>query len=866
MRSTAAASSARSEQERAPEKITTPNVFRLRPGWIVIALLAITVAAYSTVWTFDFVNLDDPYYVQGNLAVAHGLTWPGVQWAFTTDHASNWHPLTWISHMVDVEVFGMKPGPHHLVNLLLHVLNTLLLFGLLHRMTGATGRSALVAALFAVHPLHVESVVWISERKDVLSTLFFMLTLWAYAAYARKPALRRYVPVCVLLALGLMAKPMLVTLPFVLLLLDVWPLKRIGVDAWDRAVALRLVVEKIPLFALVAASSVVTFIVQHKGGAVADFNLLPLSHRLANSLVSYFAYIGNMVWPSGLTILYPFPDSLPLWKPTGALALLLAATVAAVMAIRRYPYVTVGWFWYLGMLVPVIGIVQVGSQAMADRYTYIPLIGLFLIIAWGGYDLLRRGSSRRAPLAALCVLMVATLAVATWNQSRHWRDSKTLWARALTVTTENWRAHTLYGTMLAAEGLKSEAIVHFTEAIRIQPVYAGIYTQLGAALTDLGRPDEAIPHYRDALRLQPDFAPAHDGLGNALAGKGLLTEAISHFAQALRANPNNPISHFRLGSALDNLGRVDEAITDYKEALRLRPDFAPAHSALGNALAGQGLLEEAVSHYEQALSVNPDDPLTHNRLAVALAELGRTGEAIPHYREARQPRPGSAPARISPGGTLAGKEFSGEAISRYEQVLRANPNDPLAHYRLGVALAKLGRPEDAIPHYREALRLQFDFAPAHNSLGNALAGQGFLAEAISHYKQALDLEPDDPLVHNGLGSTLDDLGRVEEAIAHYRKALEVDPGYAAAHNNLAAAYAKKGRLAEAVGEMRAALQFEAGNADYHYNFAVLISQQGDIVQARRHLETALSLNPQFEGARQALALLGDGGLGEDEQP
>ena len=411
------------QREQVPTAVTSDTT-RMRPGWIAIVLLAVTMMAYSAVGSFGFVNFDDPDYVYRNLQVAQGLTWSGVQWAFTTGHASNWHPLTWISHMLDVQVFGLHPGAHHVINLLLHLANTLLLFGVLQRSTGATGRSALVAALFAVHPLHVESVVWIAERKDVLSTLFFMLTLWAYVSYTHSPALRRYLAVFVLLALGLMAKPMLVTLPFVLLLLDLWPLKRVGVDAWDRATATRLVVEKIPLFALVAISSIVTFLVQREGGAVINLEGISLALRLSNALLSYIAYIGNMVWPSGLAILYPYPGSIPMWKSAAALALLLAASAAAIMAVRRRPYVTVGWFWYVGTLVPVIGIVQVGTQAMADRYTYIPLIGLFLLIAWGGYDLPGRESSRRVPLAAVCVMMVATLGVATWNQSRYWAGPK----------------------------------------------------------------------------------------------------------------------------------------------------------------------------------------------------------------------------------------------------------------------------------------------------------------------------------------------------------------------------------------------------------------------------------------------------------
>lgn len=618
---------------RMPNAVTPATSFA-RPGLITVALLVLTVAAYYSVGSFDFTTFDDPQYVVENEHLAQGLTWSGVKWAFTTGHASNWHPLSWLSHMVDVQIFGLQPGPHHLVNLFFHVLNTLLLFGLLYRTTGAAGRSALVAALFAVHPLHVESVAWISERKDLVSTLFFLSTLWAYVSYARRPALHRYLAVFVLMALGLMAKPMLVTLPFVLLLLDFWPLQRLSPESPGRGVITKLVVEKLPLFALIIISSIITFLVQREGGAVSNLDQIPLDLRLSNALVSYIVYISNMVWPVGLAALYPMAESIPLWQPGTAFLLLVAVSFIIVKSARRHPYLPVGWFWYLGTLVPVIGIVQVGSQALADRYTYIPLTGLFIIIAWGGYDLLGRGASKRLPATVLSVLMVAGLAVATWFQVQHWANARTLWTRALAVTSGNYRAHTAYGSLLADDGLHQAAATQFAAAIRIQPSYAEAHNKLGVAFMELGRHAEAVSHYQESLRLQPDLAPAHNNLGNALAAQGKTEEAIIRYQQSLKLNSENPLTHNSLGSALDDLGRVDEAIAQYHMALELNPELAAAHNNLAAAFARKGEIVKAMNEVRNALRLEPGNADYHYNYAVLLIRQGETGKARENLKTA----------------------------------------------------------------------------------------------------------------------------------------------------------------------------------------------------------------------------------------
>jgi tetratricopeptide (TPR) repeat protein len=564
-----------------------------------LALCAATLAVYAPVRGYGFFGFDDGVYVSENPYVAGGLAREGVAWAFSlAGHGANWHPLTSLSHMLDVELFGMSPGPQHLVSLALHLLGTLLLFGFLQSTTGAPGRSALVAALFAVHPLHVESVVWISARKDVLSGVLFVLTLWAWAWYARRPGAGRHALVAVSLALGLMAKPMLVTLPFVLLLLDVWPLGRLPLSGaggpapapsrtW-RAVAPRLVLEKLPLLALCAVSSALTLVVQRSWGAVATAQALPLEQRAANAAFAYVAYVGKTLWPAGLAAFYPprIP-SISGAVVAGCVLLLAAATAAAIRAGGRRPYLLVGWLWYLGMLVPVIGLVQVGDQAMADRYTYLPLIGLFVAAAWGLHDL-APAALRRTALPAAALLAVAACGLAARIQVGYWRSDAALWEHAAAVTSGNWVAEIMLANLLAAQGRLPEAIGRYEEALRVRPGSAEAHNGLGAALAEQGRFADAVPRYQEALRLRPGFAEAHNNLGNAYSQLDRFAEAEREFAEALRARPWFALAHANLGLALLRQGKADEAIRAFAEALRLEPGNPRYRQLHDAALEGKG--------------------------------------------------------------------------------------------------------------------------------------------------------------------------------------------------------------------------------------------------------------------------------------
>src|SRR5208337_991784 len=699
--------------------------------WTIIACLFLvltTLAVYGDLRNHHFINFDDDLYITDNPPVQAGLTLTGLVWAFTTLHAGFWIPLTWLSYMVDSQLFGLHPGGFLLTNLLFHIANVLLLFGWLRRTTGALGPSFLVAALFALHPLHVESVAWAVERKDVLSTFFWMLSMWAYVWYVESPEFRRYLLILVCFSLGLMAKPMLVTLPLVLLLLDYWPLgrwplKSPGSAKKSRApkpkpgVPLgRLIGEKAPLLALVVIFSVVTIYAQKEQGAVAQLAYLPLPGRLANALVAYVTYIVRMIYPSGLAVFYP-REALPLWQVLGAGLTLAFSSLLIIRKTSRHPYLLVGWLWYLGTLVPVIGLVQAGEQALADRFTYVPLIGLFIIVAYGMAELTARWRPAGFLLPVGAGVVLTALMICTWVQVGHWRDSASLFAHTLQVTRNNALAHNSLGIALLSQGKVDQAITHCEEAVRLRPNYAKAHNNLGLALAAQGKMDQAMAHYAEALRLQPNYAEAHNNLGLALAAQGKMDQAVAHYAEALRLNPDLAETHNNLGLALAAQGKMDQAVAQYAEALRLQPNYAEAHNNLGVALAAQGKMDQAVAHYAEALRLQPDYAKAHNNLGLALAAQGKMDQAVAHYAEA----------------------------------LRLKPDFAAAHNNLGMALATQGKLDQAVAHYAEALLLKPDLAEAHNNLGLALAAQGKFDQAVAHYAEALLLKPDLAEAHTNLG-------------------------------------------------------------------------------------------------------------------
>jgi tetratricopeptide (TPR) repeat protein len=611
---------------------------------VCLFLVIATVAVYWQVSNHEFVNFDDDRYVTENTHVQAGLSRESVIWAFTATDVANWHPLTWLSHMLDYQLYGMNTKGHHLTNVFFHLANTIFLFLVLKWMTGALWRSAFVAALFALHPLHVESVAWVAERKDVLSTFFWILTIWTYLRYVERPAFHRYLLILFSLALGLMAKPMLVTLPFVLLLLDYWPLYRFQLSQPGsahpikkqaslcatklRAEYFRLLWEKIPLFALAAISSIVTFLVQRSGGAVGDWEIYPAKIRIANALVSYVSYIGKMIWPHNLAIFYPHPgQNLQLWQAAGAGLLIGLITMAVLRLARSHPYLIVGWLWYLGTLMPVIGLVQTGTQGMADRYTYVPLIGLFIMIAWGFSELGAKWRYQRIGLALAASVILAASMILTWTQLHHWKSTFKLFEHARNVTVDNYLAHNNLGIAYARQGNIETAIDHYTKAVQIKPNLPRSHNNLGNAYARQGRMNEAIAHYTLALQIKPDFAGAHNNLGNVLAGQGKNEEAIFHFARAQQLQPDFAEASFNMGSVLARQGSMDEALAQFTRALELKPDFAEAHNSMGVILARTGNLDDAIVHFHEALKLKPTFIQAHNNLRIALQQAGHQNES-----------------------------------------------------------------------------------------------------------------------------------------------------------------------------------------------------------------------------------------------
>ncbi|MGP8198118.1 MAG: tetratricopeptide repeat protein [Limisphaerales bacterium] len=570
---------------------------------VCLALAAVTFAVFRQTQACQFIDLDDDDYVYHNAAVAGGLTLKGIVWAFSF-HCYNWHPLTWLSHMLDCQLYGLRPGGHHLTSVLLHTVSVIALFLLLRQMTGALWRSAFVAAVFAIHPLRVESVAWVAERKDVLSGLFFMLTIAAYVRYARRPwSFARYGLVLLLFALGLMCKPMLVTLPAVLLLLDYWPLQRV-----KSRKPLGLVLEKLPLLALSAASCVVTLLAQHKAIQLSEAFSLPL--RLANAMTACMVYLGQMVWPSGLAVLYPYPHSgLPAWKVALAGMLLAGLSALAWAQRRRQPWMLVGWLWYLLMLLPVAGLIQVGNQAYADRYTYLPQIGLYIALTWLAGALAAKRQGARVALAFFMSALLAALMICAWKQTAYWKDSETLWRHTLACTTDNYTARFSLANALSrqADGM-DEAISQYQQALQIKPDFPEAHLNLGNALFKEGRTDEAISQYQLALQFQPDSADTHVDLGNALVQQNKLDEAISQYQRALQIDPTHP-------GGLNNLAWLMAA---------------SPQASLRNGSKAVELARKA------SAATGGNDPFVLHTLAAALAEAGRFSEAVETAQRALQ--------------------------------------------------------------------------------------------------------------------------------------------------------------------------------------------------------------------------------------
>ncbi len=762
----------------------------------VCLLLAIAVfLVFGQTLRYGFINFDDDVYVYGNPQVAQGLTLHGIGWAFTHSHNANWHPLIMMSLMLDAQAYGLKAGGYHLTNILLHGVTAILLFLVLRRMmglrtdksagatatpAGALWPSAFVAAVFAIHPLRVESVAWVTERKSVLSGLFFMLTLWAYVRYVEKSrvhppsvpiqsGLRRtgspksrvwYGLMLLFFTLGLMSKPTLVTVPFVLLLLDYWPLGRFSfsgkpstfnsdesragpqLSTWP---ASRLVFEKFPLLLLAAVFSLLTFITQKNAGALAVLERQPLTLRLENVLVNYATYIYKMLWPENLAALYPRQAGAPAWEIVAAGGLLLFVTVLVVTFARRFPYLVTGWLWYLGMLVPMIGIVQAGFVTRADRFTYLPQIGLYLIIAWTIKDLTASWRYRRQILGVAALTVIAALMVGAWKQTSYWRDSESLWNHTLDCTSDNAIAHLNLGLALGTEGRFDEAIGHFQRAAEISPNQPQAYNNLGIVLVWKGRPDDAIANFARAIQIQPDYAEARLNWGAVLTSQGKTPEAIALFERAIELKPDYADAHYNLGRALALQGKMAEAIGHYRQAIQLQPDSPEAFYYLGNALVAEGKLAESAGQYRKAIQLKPDYADAHGNLANVLAAQGKLDEAVKEYRRTLELVPNSAQAHFRFGQALQTLHNFAAAKAEYQKVLELEPKHLAAHLSLAWVLAtsseaSLRDGDRAVALTQQAERLGGGESPQIlDTLAAAYAEAGRYPEAVETAKRALNL-------------------------------------------------------------------------------------------------------------------------------
>jgi len=625
---------------------------------IVLVLVFLTFTTYSQVRYHQFIHFDDREYVLKNGNLAQGFSPAGMKWALTNTDVGHWHPLTWLSHMLDYRIFGFNAGGHHWTSLMIHLANVILLFFVLKGMTGALWRSAFVAALFAIHPLNVESVAWVAERKNVLSTFFWFSTMAAYLFYVRKPAIGRYIWVFAALTVGLTAKPMLVTLPFVLLLLDYWPLGRMrllstegdgrgfysdcpscpsscGKVSWKS-----LVFEKIPLLVPVALSMVLTLAAAKSVETLAPLELLPVYNRLTGVAVAYATYLDKLFWPHNLALFYPHPGLWPMPTVILSFLTLLVITIAVLRDFRRHPYLLVGWFWYLGTLVPVIGLVQVGSQAFADRYAYIPLIGLFIMMTWGGHDLFQGHRYGKRLLPALAAGILLVLLPIAWKQVAYWRNTDALFGHAIHVTRNNSLAH----------------------------------NNLGAALLEAGRNNEALDHFRAAIEIKRDYSQAHNNMGLALAREGRYPEAIESYRRALQFKPDDWLVHFNLAHILSTCGRHEEAFDHYREALKHAPREAALYNSLGNALSKRGNGEAALLYYRKGLQFQPGHAGIYNNMGMILVRLGRLEEAERSFRSALRLEPEYANAHFQLSLLLRRRGASGEADRHYEAAVRINPD------------------------------------------------------------------------------------------------------------------------------------------------------------------------------------------------
>lgn len=759
----------------------------------LLILVAFTVSAYLGVKSCGFITFDDPDYITQNPYVKQGLNAETVKWAFTKFHSSNWHPLTWMSHMADVEMFGLKPAGHHLHNVVLHALNVCLIFLLLNRLTASVGRSFLVAALFALHPLHVESVAWVSERKDMLSTFFGLLCLLAYGAYARRCspstinhqpstflASPRYWLALVFFALGLMSKPMLVTWPFVMLLLDIWPLNRFRTPSsiFHLPFAKKLVLEKIPFFILAAASSYVTMKAQSLGRSVASIDWLPMDVRIGNSLAAVFDYLARTVYPVKLAVFYPFPAEIPHGKSIAASVLILLMFYLAIRWFKTQSWIFVGFSWFLGTLVPVIGLVQVGMQGSADRYTYIPHIGLFIVIVWGFFLLVEKIPHGKKLASGVFLLALLPCWWLTTRQVGVWETDYKLFGHAKDVTARNYVAMTIYGRQLAEKGMNDEALELYKQVLQIQPRYAGGHYVIGDVYRTLGKTNEALESFNAALALDQFHVESLNSRGALLSHMNRPNEAKPDFIKAIELFPAYDIPHLNLGIVYQQQGQLPEAVAAFKSYLKLNPKSAKVWGMLGDSEFKMGKLDQAINSYQQSLAIDPSASSPRYGLACALASGGKFLEAEKNLTQIIAKDQKMPEAFFQMGVVSASLNKPQVALEHLQKAVSLRGTNALYRYHLGIVLSQLGRKLESIKAYEETIQLDDKFAEPLNNLAWMLAADS------------------DPAIRNGTRAV--ELAERAVKLTDWKEAFLI--------GTLAAAYAEAGSFDDAVKTAQRAIE------------------------------------------------------------
>ena len=725
---------------------------------LLISISVITFAIYQNILKHDFIGFDDHYYVTDNPHVNEGFSIDNILWAFSVDNnTAYWHPVTWLSHMLDCQLFDQNAGMHHLTNLLIHILNAILLFIVLHQMTGAIWPSAVVAALFAVHPINVDSVAWIAERKNVLSTLFWMISMLAYFYYTKRPSLYRYILIAMSFSIGLMSKSMLVTLPCVFLLLDFWPLQRLrysGLTADDATGHIRpvflnnfpkLILEKLPLLLLSLTAMTISRLSLQNYHQILSTATVPLDLRIFNALVTYVKYIFKILWPQNLSVFYPFPETIPLWQIISASGFLLIATGFILLLTKKAPYLFVGWFWYLGTLVPVSGLIQGGLwPEMADRWLYVPSIGLFIMTSWGVSALLKKFPRFKYVFISFTIIIFVFLGLLTRMQTSHWENSKTLFQHALTITQNNHVAHYILGKESLKENDLDNAVKHFNQALAIKNNYPEAYISLGNAMMEKDNYDKAIDCYNKALWMsinQEDFL--YNQLGKAYFQNQMFDKAKEYISKSLNENPKNPAALNNMANILTKMNKPDEAVIFYEKALQLQPEDTEILNNLANVHLTLGNLQKASLYLNQARAIDPKNALTLNNTGTLYFYQNKLLKAEQYYLSA----------------------------------IKIDPEYSDAHFNLAITNSKQGKIQQAIDHYLTVVHLIPDHPAAHKNLADIYFNMNKLESAIHHYQKSLDSAPYDAQTHFNLGIALYRNNDLPASIRHIQRALKIDPDY-----------------------------------------------------------------------------------------